>query len=289
MNRRLLIFSTLIGFSLMSCGKYDITGMVAGSSPTANSRFAVSKSWNEAGGFKTFYMPGNEYRFYAATDSHLSETNEGLSCFVDTYLSDREAAPFALFLGDALDGKGDFDLFSRTVDPITAAGRSLLCTPGNRDINFSLWNDYIKLHGTASYLFEVVTISEGKDLFICLDTASGTLGTDQRAWLGDVLSSSRGKYRHIIIFTHTNFFKRDNMQLFSANFNLEELYDLEKLFYESQVDMVLSGHDHCFTDVLFKGVRYLALAPVGDREGQNFYALVVKSGEIGLESFGVSE
>lgn len=277
--------SALFCLGLSSCNKYDIPGMIVGSSPAANARFAESAAYNAANGFKTISVPGNEYTFYVASDAHLSGTSEGLTRFVDICQSDRDAAPFALYLGDALDGKGDFDCFCRVVAPIGTDGRTLFCTPGNHDINFGLWTDYIKMNGTSTYIFEVATPSEGRDLFICLDSSSGTLGTDQRRWLGETLSDARGKYRHIIVFTHTHFFKISGLNVLSSTFILEECQDLEKLFSDSGVELVLSGHDHSFAETCFKDVRYLTLASVSDDDGQHFYSIDVNSYGFQIDSY----
>lgn len=275
-------------FCLISCDKYDILGMIAGSSPTANARFAESEAYNDANGFRTFRLGSNDYKVYAAADAHLSNTNRGMHHFVETYLADNEAAPFALFLGDALDGNGDFDLFSQIVASVAADGRALLCTPGNHDINFGLWKDYLRVNKTATYLFEVVTLSEGKDLFISLDSSSGTLGADQRIWLGEILAASKGKYRHIIIFTHTYFFKKSSSSLISEGFNTEESFDLEKLFSDSGVELVLSGHGHDFSETIFKNVQYLTLAAIKDGSESCFYSIDVGTDSIQWDRYEIA-
>ncbi|MBR3562900.1 MAG: hypothetical protein IKN93_03640 [Bacteroidales bacterium] len=60
----------------------------------------------------------------------------------------------------------------------------------------------------------------GKDLFISLESAGGTLGCSQRAWAETILAD---------------------------------------LFARTGVDIVLSGHDHATETTVFKGVRYETL------------------------------
>ena len=285
--RKYLLFIVLICLGLTSCDKYDFPGMIKGSSPSANERFASSMAYNDANGYKTLSVPGDEYTFYAATDAHVSTTANGLSSFVSDYIEDSDAAPFALFLGDAMDKKNNLNLFLQTVSPISANGRTLFCTPGNHDLYFGQWTDYIRELKTATYCFEVTCnpscLENISDLFICLDSASGTLGTDQRDWLESVLTSAKGNYRHIIVFTHTHFFKRDNSQGHTSNFNLEEGYELAKLFSDNGVELVLSGHDHFFEDTYLLGVHFLTLAAIKDEaQEQHYYRFNVTQNGISL-------
>lgn len=250
--------------------------MIKSPSPDANGRFAVSKAYNDANGYRHIYLTGSEYTFYAATDSHVSTTAKGLGHFVSDYLADSDIAPFAIFVGDAIDKKNNLNLFLETVRPIAESGRTLFCTPGNHDLYFGQWADYIREIKTGTYCFEVSSdisdkSSAGTDLFICLDSASGTLGTDQRSWLESILSGANGLYRHIIVFTHTHFFKRDNSQGHTGNFNIEEGYDLIKLFSDNGVDLVISGHDHFFEDTYFKNVNFVTLAAIDDAADEQYY------------------
>ena len=277
MKRIIIILSAALVAS--SCTSLDIPGMLFGSSPDADVRYAESNAWNEANGFKTVIVSEDEYELYVSADCHISSTMAGMTRFVEDYLA-AGVAPFALFLGDAMDAKDTYHYFLETVAPIEQAGCTLFCTPGNHDLYFGQWREFFNAYGTSSYLFEVNTPTEGKDLYISLDSADGTLGTDQRGWLGSTLSEAKGKYRRIIVFTHTHFFKNDNTQGHTSNFNLEESHDLEKLFSDSGVSLVITGHDHNFEDIRFKGVRYLTLAAIcDDADRAYYYTLKVGSDE----------
>ena len=121
-----------------------------------------------------------------------------------------------------------------------------------------------------------------KDLYIALASASGKLGTKQRKWLEALLKDkNNGEYRHKIVFTHTHFFKKDESQGHTSNFNIEETYDLMSLFAEYGVDLVLQGHAHHRDLTVFKGVSYLRLDAMEDHYSNAFYT-VIKMGE----SFG---
>lgn len=290
--RRKILLAALLSVGLVSCDKYDIPGMIAGSSPSSNERFAQSKAYNDVHGFEHIFVSGDGYTFYASTDSHVCATANGISRFVSAYMADSKAAPFALFLGDAMDRKNNFHLFLETVKPVSEGGRNLFCTPGNHDLYFGQWTEYIAAMKTGTYLVEVSCVSGETvlctDLLICLDSASGTLGTEQRDWLESVLSSAQGRYRHIIIFTHTHFFKRDNSQGHTGNFGLEEGYDLSALFSRCGVDMVLSGHDHFYEDTFFKNVRYLTLAAIDDTAPKPcFYTFTVAPDSISVREISL--
>jgi len=272
-----LILSAL--FFLVCCGKWDVTGLLFGSSPDVNERFASSQKYNEANGFTTISVTDNEYSFYVFTDAHVNTSSAKVTDVVNTCITDKNTAPFVIFLGDGTSTKS-LEMFFSAVSPLENAGIKLFWALGNHDIFYGLWSEYINNNNTASYYFEVVTPSEGKDLFINLDSASGTIGVDQRAWLGKILSAAEGKYRHITVFTHTHFFKRDNSQHISSNFILEEGYDLEKLFSDTGVSLVLTGHNHYFDDTTFKNVRYLTLAALEDTDTPAFYIFNFNSEEV---------
>lgn len=271
MDKKRIVVILSAALIAASCTSLDLPGMLFGSSPDADVRFAESKAWNEANGFRTVSVSEDEYELYICTDCHIDKTMAGMTKFVEDYLDAVGAAPFALFLGDAMDARDTYHYFLETVAPIESAGCTLFCTPGNHDLYFGQWREFYNANHTGSYVFEVNTPSEGRDLYVSLDSADGTLGTGQRDWLGSTLSEAKGKYRRIIVFTHTHFFKRDNSQGHTSNYNLEECHDLEKLFADSGVSLVISGHDHSFEDTWFKGVRYLTLASICDGGDNAFY------------------
>jgi len=278
MRRITFLPGILLSLLLASCDKYDLMGLFFMSSPAADERFSQSKEYNDGHGFSTIYVTSDDYTVYLASDAHVSNSAKGMERFVSDCLSDDTTAPFALFLGDAVDGKGTFDLFLKTVAPFSPDGRTLFCTPGNHDLFYGQWSEWVKALNTSSYIFKAVTPSAGSDLFICMDSASGTLGKSQREWLENILSAAKGKYRYIIVFTHTHFFKQDNSQGHTSNFNLEETYDLAKLFKDYGVGLVLSGHDHHYEEAFFKDVRYICVNSIEDGfEGQKYYVLDVVS------------
>ena len=134
---------------------------------------------------------------------------------------------------------------------------------GNHDLYFGGWVDFKENVGPSVYWFEV-TFPEGKDLYISLDTATGTLGRKQTKWLKSFLSGKRSEYRHCVILTHTNFFYTDNSQVSSGNMPLDESYALIDFFGKQKVSLVLQGHDHYREDLTYANVRYTVLGAIKD-------------------------
>ena len=114
------------------------------------------------------------------------------------------------------------------------------------------------------YWFEAV-FTGGKDLYVSLDTATGTLGKKQTQWLKAFLVENRQNYRHCIILTHTNFFYTDNSQTGSGNMPIEESFSLVDLLARQNVSLVLQGHDHTREDLKCGNVRYTVIGSISDK------------------------
>ena len=249
----------LTALCLSACN-VDWLGFVYTRSADADARFAQSLEYNAQAGYASITVTDDNYRVYVLTDAHVTEKEtRNIDRFVADLLADGTAAPFWINLGDCVNDKGQEDVFVGHISPLEAAGLRHFPTAGNHDIYFGEWNDWVSRFHTSTYWFEVLTPGRGKDLFLSLESAGGTLGSSQRAWAEEILTDSQGKYDHITVFTHTHFWKRDISQGTTGNFSLEETYDLADLFARTGVDIVLSGHDHSTETTVFKGVRYETL------------------------------
>lgn len=272
----LLVVLSAIASCLLSCsGELDMLGMFWTRSETPDQRFRQSMEYNTANGPVVVNVPDDEYRLYVVTDIHLDKTTKNLDRFVSDFTSDKDAAPFCICLGDVINCTGNYPVFMDHISPITEnPGMRFFCTPGNHDIYFDQWQDYASCFGTSSYTFEVVTPGGMKDFYLCMDSSSGTLGKEQRKWVSETLEkASKAGYRHITIFTHTHFFKKDGSQGHTSNYEMEETYELTGLFSRMGVDMVLTGHDHSREYTLFKGVEYYVIDSIEDISDSPFYAI----------------
>ena len=265
-----------------SCGKYDILGFVMSTSDDPDKRFATSIEYNAKNGYRSIRCDADEYGLFVFSDSHIkNKASRKLEAFSDAYVNYPGTAPAALFLGDIVDGKDGWDLFMKGIEPIYLHG-NFFATAGNHDLYFGQWPEYVKRLGTSTYWFEIVCPSAG-DLYISLDSASGTLGSDQREWLENLLKEKSSQYRHVIVFTHTHFFKRDGKQGHTSNYAMEETYDLADLFSRYGVDLVLTGHRHFRDEQVFKGVRYITTDCLEESESYASYIVCKVGSGTGVE------
>ena len=205
------------------------------------------------------------YIFYVATDPHIKHTNENLNLFNDTLRND-ESASFGVILGDCIDIKSNFPKYLEALayHPERHSSNLMIYhTAGNHDLYFDGWEEFKEMIGPSVYWFEV-SFPGGKDLFITLDTASGTLGGKQTKWLRSFLSENRKDYRHCIILTHVNILYTDNSQVTSGNLPMDETYALIDFFERQNVALVLQGHDHHRDDEIYGKVRYTTLGTIKD-------------------------
>lgn len=251
----------------------DIAGMFSPNGEVVNTRFEQSMAYNQTRGDLSLDMGSDEYTVYVCTDSHITrKAHRNLDYFINRYKA--AASPkIAIHLGDLIDAQKNLPC----VDSILHfAGQTVadtvLVTPGNHDIYFKQWSEFRDFFKTSCYWFETRNGTKKLDLFICLDSAEGALGTKQTEWLRDLLETkSKENYRRIIVYTHTHLWKLDMSQGHTSNMALEETYELTSLLGQYKIPFVWSGHQHARQSVIFKGVNYLVLNATKDAEnGQSF-------------------
>ena len=237
-------------------------------------RFEQSMQMNE--GLKAETIDAqDDYAFYVAADPHINDTYKNLSIFNDRLRNDCEAL-FGVILGDCIDLKDNFLRYLEAVAydaEVHACNQTLFHILGNHDVFFNGWADFKKYVGPSVYWFEVL-FEKGKDLFITLDTATGTLGRKQTEWLKTFLAEKREEYRHCVVFTHTNFFYTDNSQTGSGNMPIEESFSLIDFFGQQKVAVAFQGHDHYREDLTYDNVRYVVLGTIRDESKSPEYLKV---------------
>jgi predicted phosphodiesterase len=256
-----------------ACNKVDVGGMFV-STESANQRYEQSAEWNNVHPFNEIVVPADDYVIFSMSDSHVGGTAN-----LDTFLARAASAnaQAVVMVGDLTTGhKEDYDVFQQHLsNPDSLA---LFPIAGNHDLYFDGWEQYYARFGTSTYYFSVITPT-AKDLYICLESGSGTLGSEQMEWLENVLENERADYRRCIVFTHDNFFRYRHTA--STSPVVEELQTLMDLFTKYQVDMLVAGHDHEKSEEVFGNTTYLVMDALLDGYDQAGYLqLSIKSGSI---------
>lgn len=254
---------------------YDWGGMIGLTSPEVDVRFAHSMAYNDTAASRDVMAPAEDYRVYVMTDTHVDSTTYNLDSIVRAANSDG-ACPVVLHLGDLVNAQNHYARFDASASRCT---KPLYKTVGNHDLYFNQWAQFRQFYGTSTYTFVVTTPGGQRDLYICLDSGSGVVGTKQLRWLRHVLAEAGGEdYRHILLYTHTHVFKHDNSQRSSTNYSLEETYELLGLMQQYGVDMVLMGHNHWRDVTDYGGVRYVMVDAAKDTQDKPAY-MVLHVGE----------
>lgn len=275
-----------IAFASCSLPNYDLPGMFNGTSPEVATRFSESMAYNEQYGEIHLSVPA-DYRIYICTDSHIDTTHRNLERFVLDYKTDT-LCPFAIHLGDLINGTGYYDNALRTLqtEPAMAHHDTLFITPGNHDIYFNQWTDFRSRFHTSAYWFDTYdrTTGERLDLFVCLDSAEGTLGTAQIKWLRNLLKEkSQQHYRHIILFSHTHLYKQDGSQEHTSNYAMEETYEITGLMGKYGVDMFWCGHDHNRQVTNYAGATCIIVNTCQDPDPHPYYMVVDMGSQINYQ------
>jgi predicted phosphodiesterase len=268
-SRFALLFLTVL--TLSSCTKQEDIEI------TANQRFIQSMDWNNTHSYREIIVPDNDYMILSMGDSHVGGTNN-LDNFFNTARMKKVAA--VVMAGDLTTGqKNDYNMFEKHLPPQDSLVS--FSVAGNHDLFSGGWNEYYSRFGSSSYYFTIKT-PHTADLFICLETGGGTLGTRQLEWLTNLLRTARTGYRHCIVFTHNNILRPRHTD--STNPLVEETGALLNLFAEYQVDMVITGHDHKQDATIFGITTYIIMDALKDGESNaGYFQIRVENGNIGYE------
>lgn len=270
---RTLIFAILI--LLLSSCRYDFAGFVSPPSKTVETRFKESLDMNNND--TIISIASASYQMALCSDVHVNKTAHNLSILLKEVNSNPDISLMAI-LGDITDMSGGMFVAK---DTITSANMDIPVKyiVGNHDLYFNQWNDFKECFGSASYYF-IVQADTVSDLFIVLDSGSGTIGNSQLKWLENLLKSRRHLHRNCTVLTHTHFWDTEMSQFPTGNFPVEETAVLTNLFSKYDVNMVISGHDHTSQVKLFNGVCYIITDAILDESEKWSYLKVTFSDEV---------
>lgn len=270
-------FVFLCGLLLSNCsGNLDFSGFIQ-SPDRVNTRFEQSDAWNKTHPFKTLHTESENYQLLVAADIHIGGLKNFKILLEEAKLPENLA--FVL-VGDIVTGKKeDYLVLKNELPDFDEVPYFLMA--GNHDLYFDGWKTFYEYFGSSTYYFSVETPTV-KDLYICLDSGSGTLGNKQIAWLKKLLETERDNYRNCIVFSHVNFFR--DRHTGSTNPLVGELEVLLGLFADHQVNMVIMGHDHIRAVNEFGYTTYLTLdALIDNFSNASFLKLKISDGKVGYE------
>ncbi len=272
-NRLIILFMISV---LTGCEKLDLTGFVI-SDESVNQRFNQSTEWNASHPYREIIVPSENYFILTMGDSHVGGTNN-LNAFLDIAKNTNPAAIVAV--GDLTTGnESDYERFQETISGYDSLPTFLIA--GNHDLYFNGWNQFYSRFGSSTYLFTIQTPS-AKDLFICLDSGSGTLGKKQLDWLKEILQTSRNEYRYCVLFSHNNLFR--DRHTISTNPPVEELHVLMELFTIHNVDMIITAHDHIKYEEKFGSTTYITMDALEDGlDYSGYFQLNITDGNMDWE------
>jgi len=272
LNQKLLHIAAM-ALLVTACGKVE--GPTS-SSEAVDKRFNESMEWNMKHPCTEINVESDDYTILTIADVHVGGTIN-LDKFINIA---RKEKPAAVIIDGDLDGGNaeEYDTFQKHY-PENDSLRSFYLA-GNHDLWHNGWEEFYSRFGSSSYYFTVKTPS-GTDLFICLDTGGGTLGTLQTDWLTNILQTMRSSYRRCVVITHINLFRPRKTE--STNLVEEELVFLMDLFARHNVDMVITGHDHKRDVEVFGVTTYVIVDALEDGlSNAGYMNMRVKNGEIGM-------
>lgn len=269
--RKRFLLLTIISIAVTSCESgVDFTVPVS-----ADQRFEESRTVSARKSSEEITVPSDDYSVIFIADSHV-----GTSHYLDSVFSIAKStnASAVCIAGDLTQGDiNDYPVFEQSIPARDEIPTFL--TPGNHDLwSDEGWKAYFGLFGPSSYYFTVRTPAAA-DIYISIDSGTGTLGSKQLEWLEDILENQRSACRRCIIFTHNDFLRVRHSEI--SNPPVEELSVLIDLFTRYNVDMLVAGHDHEPSEELFGLTEYVIVGAISDKdEDPNYMTLKVENGNL---------
>jgi len=271
-----VIVPLLIGLIFSACNYADMGGMFV-VNESVNERFEQSIEANNLNGDFGFGTYTDDYQIAVMGDIHIGGTEN----FNKAIEQIKVLNPIALVLnGDICNGNAeDYETLEQHLPE--KADLMYFMLAGNHELYFGGWKEYYKRFGSSTYYFTVSTPT-ANDLFICLDTGSGTLGSKQLAWFKELLQQKRTDFRRCIVFTHNNLYRIRHT--LSTNPTNEELLVLTELFAKYKVNMVVTGHDHFKNVIKLGNTTHITMNALHDGfMYAGYFQLNIKEGQLSYE------
>ena len=266
-HRFRLLLLVVIFFA--ACDVVEFRGLVT-SYEDVEERFKQSELWNRQNGFRQIEVDQSAYQLHVMGDSHVGGTENLVRLL---YQSKQEEVVAVVMVGDITTGnKEDYDVLLEHIPD----SDSLLtfAVVGNHDLYFDGWKQFYTIFGSSSYFF-VVNTPQSSDIYFCLDSGGGTLGSLQYEWFTNLLETTRHNYRFCVVFTHDNLIRFRSTT--STNPMAEEVQALLDVFLRYNVTMVVNAHDHKRNSDKFGNTTFVVMDALQDENNAASYLNILVS------------
>lgn len=166
---KIIILAFVLFFS--ACNYADMGGMFV-VNESINERFEQSLEANKLNGNTELTVTMDDYSIAVMADIHIGGT-ENFDRAIEQIKTTNMLA--IVLNGDICNGnKEDYEVLEQHLPK--KADLMYFILAGNHELYFGGWTEYSRRFGSSSYYFTVKTPT-ASDLYICIDTGSGTLGS----------------------------------------------------------------------------------------------------------------
>jgi len=272
-----LIFS--ISLLLIGCDQISLLGGFFYSYSTPNERFAESKTMKYDSDVNLIKNLGDKYQFIIFADIQGQDDElPQLRVVLDQYRQPEDK--FIIDLGDSTEHGylEEYQAYKKHMDTLDIPWFQ---TIGNHDTYNSGWRNYQQVLGKPVFTIEIGNrddLSTGSMFIIALDSANSTLGGEQMAWLEETLKRESGRWDHLIVVSHSQFFADPILTVVQFS-NTEEIYKLMGMFDKFNVDIMFAAHTHVWNDRVLNGVGDVTLPPLEKPFSEDAFVRVFVDGD----------
>ena len=223
----------------------------------------------------------NDYSFAVASDT--GSNNLVLQSIINAIRKSDKNYEFILYLGDLITDKPKSHLYWMTAE-IKPKLKHLpfYMVPGNHDVYKKTKVDkkpYKAIFGPEYYWF-----GYGEVLFIAMDSSEEKIDDAQLEWLSQTLTRIRPAFKSCIIYGHVP--PRDeNFPEKTHTLDKISTDKFENILKKHDIDLLLFGHVHYFSETTFAGIPAYTAPSAGQRirGGEKHYGYIgvtIKSDEL---------
>lgn len=255
----------IVSLSLISCDQIALLGGFFYSYSTPDERFTESQTMPydcDVSKVNDLKNLGDKYQFIIFSDIQGQDPELAqLRVVLDEYMVDEDA--FIIDLGDSTE-HGLMEEYLAYKSHMDTLNIPWFQTIGNHDTYNSGWKNYREVLGKPVFTIEIGNRNSpgtGSMFIIALDSANSTLGGAQIEWLEQTLKAESGKWDHLIVVSHSQFYADPILTVVQFS-NTDEIYKLMHMFDKYNVDIMFAAHTHVWNYRVLQGVEYVTLPPL---------------------------